>query len=111
MSPELTVDVQNYAYIVKINGWRVLHIGDGEISAEIIEGLKLANQDIDVVLLHDLCPEQNDCVKRIEQISARHVAFYHMTDNRTGPVGDWIVNHYPGIHMLVTGQKPIKLSR
>lgn len=109
MSPELTADVQNYAYIVEINGWRVLHIGDGGISPEIINGLKLADEGIDLSLLHDLCPEQDDCVQRIQQIGAKQVAFYHMTDERVEPVGAWIKQNYPNAQMLVTGQKPIVL--
>ena len=111
MSLEQTADVQNFAYITEINGWKVLHIGDGEINEEIISKLKLDGYGIDVALLHDLCPEQPDCVERIQQIGAKVVGFYHMVDARAEPVGRWIKDHYPGARMLVTGQEPIVLSR
>ncbi len=111
MSPEQTADVQNYAYIVKINGWKILHIGDGGINPTIIDGLNLADRNIDLALLHDLCPEQEDCVERIKQIGAKQVAFYHMTDDRTEPVGSWITENYPAARMLVTGQQPVLMSK
>ncbi|GAB5381178.1 MAG: hypothetical protein Alis3KO_16310 [Aliiglaciecola sp.] len=110
MSPELTADIQNFAYIVEIEGWKVLHIGDGGINAEVIAGLNLAEQEIDIALLHDLCPEQEDCVERIKQIGATHVAFYHMTDDRVEPVGKWIKQNYPSAKMLVTGFETLVLN-
>lgn len=111
MSPEQTAHVQNYAYIVEINGWKVLHVGDGGIESEIIDGLKLDERDIDVTLVHDLCPERDDCVARLKQIGAQRVGFYHMMNQRAKPVGAWIDMHYPIARMLVTHQAPIVLER
>lgn len=111
MSPEHNADTQNYAYIVTIDGWKVLHIGDGGITAAVIDGLNLADKKIDFALLHDLCVEQEDCVARIKQMGIKKVAFVHMTDDRAEPVNEWIRTNYPEGHILVTGYEKVVLRR
>ncbi|OJJ22883.1 hypothetical protein BKI52_00600 [marine bacterium AO1-C] len=43
--------VQNFGYVINLEGQKVLHIGDAEVSEEIFEALKLVEAGIDVAVL------------------------------------------------------------
>lgn len=111
MDPKVHGKTQNYAYLIEVNGWKVIHIGDGDINSNRIDGLKLAERNIDVALVHDRCLMQKDCAKRMKQMNVGKVVFVHMTDNRVGPVSKWIKDNLPKANMLVTGHERISISR
>jgi len=109
--PGVHAKTQNYAYLVDINGWKVLHIGDAGINVEQIEGLKLAKKNIDVALIHDRCLRQSDCEQRIKQMNVGKVAFIHMTDEQIKPVSTWIKKNLANATMLVTGYESVSLKK
>ncbi len=111
MDPENHSNTQNYGFLIEVNGWRVLHIGDGDINSERIEGLKLAERNIDVALVHDRCLIQKDCAQRMKQMNVGKVVFIHMTDERIKPVSKWIKTNLPKSTILITGYESISISR
>ena len=111
IDPKVHATTQNYAYLIEVNGWKVIHIGDGDINSNRIDGLKLAQRNIDVVLVHDRCLMQKDCAERMKQMNVGKVIFVHMTDNRVKPVSKWIKENLPNANMLVTGHERISISR
>jgi L-ascorbate metabolism protein UlaG (beta-lactamase superfamily) len=111
IDPKVHAKTQNYAYLIEVNGWKVIHIGDGDINSNRIDGLKLPQRNIDVVLVHDRCLTQKDCAERMKQMNVGKVVFVHMTDNRVKPVSKWIKENLPNADMLVTGHERINISR
>jgi len=109
--PEAHSKTQNYAFLIEVNGWKVLHIGDGGLNSERIEGLKLADRSIDVALVHDRCLRQDDCAERMKQMNVGKVVFIHMTDDRIKPVSEWIKANLHNATILVTGHESISISR
>ena len=92
-------------------GWKVLHIGDGDITASRIDGLNLAQRNIDVALVHDRCLVQKDCAQRMKQMNVGKVVFIHMTDNRIKPVMAWIKEHLRSASILATGHGKVSILR
>jgi L-ascorbate metabolism protein UlaG (beta-lactamase superfamily) len=111
MSPH-PKQAKNYAYIVEINGWKVLHVGDGNVNAGIIEGQKLADKKIDVALIHDLFPvNQKNYLELIKQMNVGKIVFVHMTDDKAEPLKKWLKENLPNASMLVTGYESIILNK
>lgn len=102
---------QNYAFLIEVNGWKVIHIGDGDINSNRIDGLKLSERNIDIALVHDRCLMQKDCTRRMKQMNVGKVVFVHMTDSRIEPVLTWINDNLPKANMLATGHEIISISR
>jgi len=103
---------KNFAYIVDINGWKILHVGDGDVNSDVIEGLKLASENIDIALIHDLFPVRKKNYKKlIKQMNVGKVVFIHMTDNKAAPLQKWLEKNLPTASMLVTGHEVITLQR
>ncbi|KZX01580.1 hypothetical protein JL49_04240 [Pseudoalteromonas luteoviolacea] len=111
MGSHVHAKTQNYAYLIELNGWKVLHIGDGDINENRIDGLKLAHKNIDVALVHDRCLVQQDCAQRMKQMNVGQVVFVHMTDNRVKPVSAWIKENLPSANILVTGHEKVSIRR
>jgi len=111
MNSNVHAKTQNYAYMIEVNGWKVIHIGDGDINSNRINGLKLAEKNIDVALVHDRCLAQKDCAQRMKQMNVGKVIFVHMTDNRVRPVSKWIKENLPNANMLVTGHERISIRK
>ena len=109
--PEYHGKTQNYGYLVEINGWKILHVGDAGINSERIEGLKLSERNIDLALIHDRCLRQNDCVELIGQMNVGKVAFIHMTDDKTEPLVKWLKVNFPNATVLVTGYERMQLNK
>jgi len=107
MSPH-PKQAKNYAYIVEVNGWKVLHVGDGNVNASIIEGQNLADKNIDVALIHDLFPvNQKNYLELIKLMNVSKVIFVHMTDDKAEPLKQWMKKNLPNAAMLVTGYESV----
>lgn len=103
---------KNYAYLIEMNGWTVLHVGDAGVHAEAIEGLKLADMNIDLAIIHDLFPVRNENYHElIKQMNIGKIAFMHMVDEKAEPTAKWITENLPGAGMLVTGYETIELTK
>ena len=102
----------NFAYIIEINGWKVLHVGDGDVNADVIKGLELAKENIDIALIHDLFPDRKENYKElIKQMNIDKVAFVHMTDDKVASLSKWIDKNLPNSSMLATGHEEVVLKR
>ena len=110
MAPHQT-QAMNYAFLVEINGWKVLHVGDGDVNGDIIRGLKLREMNIDLALIHDLFPvRKKDSYKTlIKQMNIKKVAFVHMTDDKAAPLASWLKENLPDATMLVTDYERVVL--
>ena len=110
MAPQ--AKTQNYAYLVEVDGWKVLHVGDADINTEVIAAHKLAHQDIDLLLIHDLFP----VVKRnyrelITQMKVGKIAFVHIMDKQIEPLSRWVTQHLPEAKLLTKGHEKIVLRK
>lgn len=103
----------NYAYIVEMNGWRALHVGDAGMTEEAIRGLKLSEKNLDIAIIHDLFPVHQENYKElIDLMGVNKVAFMHMLDEKAAPMAKWISENLPGIgSMLVTGYEEVILKK
>ena len=103
---------QNYAYIVEVNGWKVLHVGDADGNADVIQGHNLADANIDIALIHDLFPvKKENYVDLLKLMNVKKVAFIHMTDNKADSLEKWLKKNIPKATMLVTGHEEVVLKR
>lgn len=102
----------NYGYVVEVNGWKVLHVGDANVSMDMVKGLKLADEKIDMAVLHDLFPvRQENYAAILKQLGAKKVAFMHMTDDKAEPLKKWMAENMPNGEMLVTGYESVVMKR
>lgn len=103
---------KNYGFVVQLNGWTVLHVGDADVSRKAIQGLNLAEYNIDLALIHDLFPVRHpDYQQLLKLINSKHLAFIHMTDDKAEPLVKWLQQHLPEAGMLVTGHEKISLKK
>ncbi|WDD97106.1 MBL fold metallo-hydrolase [Thalassomonas actiniarum] len=110
MAPQ--TQTQNYAYLVEVNGWKVLHVGDADINAEVIAAHQLAQKNIDILLIHDLFPLVKENYQALlEQINARKVAFVHVMDKKVKPLTQWLKDNLPDAALLATGHESVVLKR
>ena len=108
----LEAETKNFGFLVEIDGWRVLHVGDADINGEVIDGLQLADRNIDVVLIHDLFPvRKRNYGKLIKKMNVQKVAFIHMTDNKAEPMVRWLKQNLPDATLLVTGHERLSMKR
>lgn len=110
MAPQ--TKTENYAYLVEVNGWKVLHVGDADINAKVIEAHKLADQNIDILLIHDLFPMVNKNYHQLlKQINAKNLAFIHVMDKKVKPLSHWLKENLPDAKLLATGYNKVVLTR
>ena len=103
---------QNFAYLVELDGWKVLHVGDADVNEEVIKAYNLAQYQIDLVLIHDLFPKRKSNFQQLIQLmNAKKVAFIHMTDEKAQPFFDWLQTNYPAGGLLVTGYEQIVMTK
>lgn len=111
MMPDLE-QAQNYAYIVEVNGWKVLHVGDADVNADVIAAHDLASKEIDIALIHDLFPHRHKNYQElINKMNVGKVMFVHMTDDKAIPMAQWLKANLPEAGMLVTGYENIVLTK
>lgn len=103
---------QNYAYLVEVNGWKILHVGDADINEQVLKAHNIAERNIDLLLIHDLFPVvAKDYQALLTQINAKQVAFVHIMDSRVKPFKKWLDENLPEATMLATGYGDVKLIR
>lgn len=72
-------EAENFAYIIKIEGKNILHLGDSKISVENLKKLSLTHEDIDVAILPYWqlgSAEQKDIIEKYihpKQILVAHI--------------------------------------
>jgi L-ascorbate metabolism protein UlaG (beta-lactamase superfamily) len=104
--------MQNFGYLVEIGGWKILHVGDGDVNAEVIKGLELAEQDIDIALIHDLFPvRKKNYLELIKTMNVGKVAFVHMTDEKAKDLSEWLEKNMPSAGLLGTDFARIVLRK
>ncbi|WP_171045690.1 MBL fold metallo-hydrolase [Pseudoalteromonas rubra] len=101
--------VQNYAYLVEINGWTVLHVGDGELTDDIITELKLDEQRIDVALIYDLLvSRQPHYASLLSKLNAGQVVFLHIPPDNISSFAGWLTANLPTAAMLSPQHKTLR---
>ena len=102
----------NFAYIVQMGDWKVLHVGDADVNREVINAHNLAQYQLDLVLIHDLFPQQHDNYQElIKLMNTKKVAFVHMVDEKAQPFSTWLKQHYPQGDLLVTGYEQLVMTK
>jgi hypothetical protein len=104
--------IQNLAYLVELNGWKILHVGDGDVNEKVIKGLKLAERNIDIAVIHDLFPVRKDnYLELIKQMNVEKVVFVHMTDEKAKLLSKWLKENMPDASLLGTDYPDIILHK
>ncbi|NQZ87684.1 MAG: MBL fold metallo-hydrolase [Colwellia sp.] len=93
----------NYAYLIEVNDWKIIHIGDGDFTSSEIDIEKLASMNIDVALLPSWIPEEDGGLDFIKRIKANKVVFMHLTDEETEGYNKNLKTVLPVANILVTG--------
>lgn len=77
--------IKNLGFIVELDGFRVLHVGDTEVRAEEIRRYELSNFDLDVALLPGWLLAEDSWRLVVEEISARQVVAMHLPRDDAPP--------------------------
>ena len=110
MAPQ--TKTQNYAYLVEVDGWKVLHVGDADINTDIIKAHQLADKNIDMLLIYDLFLMVKENYRElIEQINPKKVAFTHVMDKKIAPLTQWLQKNLPDATLLATGHEKLVLRK
>ncbi len=101
----------NYAYLVTVNEWNILHVGDADFDTAYIDGLELAKMNIDVVLLPAWVPEIEGGIERVKNLNLGKVVFLHLMDKELLTYSKLINDNLPNASMLATGYEQITLKK
>jgi len=101
----------NYAYLIEVNNWKILHIGDGDFTSPEIDVEKLMKMNIDVALLPSWVPEEDGGLEFIKRIKAKKVVFMHLTDIEIVPYKKMLAGVLPNAEMLITGFESVTLEK
>ena len=101
----------NYAYLIEVNGWKILHVGDAIIDQNVIAGFKLEEMNIDVALLPSWIPEEEGGLKLIESMNVDHVVFMHLIDSEMSTYLPFIKKNLPKASVLITGHEMVTFSK
>jgi L-ascorbate metabolism protein UlaG (beta-lactamase superfamily) len=93
----------NYGYLIEVNGWKVLHIGDGDFKSAEVDVEKLAKMKIDVALLPSWTAEEEGGLDFIKRLKAKKVVFMHLTGAETVEYKKTLATVLPDAEILVTG--------
>ena len=106
--------IQNLGYIVELNGAKILHIGDADMTEENFSSLGLVEEKIDVAFIPYwflLSNTGRAIVKN--QIRAKHVIAVHVPPAEAAQVAEQVKLAYPGAltftHILETTPVPFKI--
>ena len=101
----------NYAYLVSINGWNLLHVGDAHIDLDRIDRLELAKLNIDVTLLPAWVPEGEGGIELVKSLNLGKVVFVHLMDKELGTYSRLIEENLPRASILATGYENVSLVK
>jgi len=101
----------NYGYLIEVNGWKILHVGDAIIDESVIAGLKLDEMNIDVALLPSWIPEEKGGLKLIESMKVGKVVFMHLVDSEMDTYLPFINKSLPKASVLITSHPMVALSK
>jgi len=101
----------NYAYLVTVNGWNILHVGDAEFDIASIDGLKLSKMNIDVVLLPAWIPEIDGGIELVKNLNLGKIIFMHLMDKELQTYSKLINDNLPNASMLATGYEKVTLNK
>jgi len=101
----------NYAYLIEVNGWKILHIGDGDFTSAEIDINELTKMKIDVALLPSWIPEEDGGLDFIKSINAKNIVFMHLTDDETLAYNKNLATILPDAEILVTGFERVSIVK
>jgi len=101
----------NYAYLVTVNGWNILHVGDAEFDTAYIDGLELAKMNIDVIFLPAWVPEIEGGIELVKNLNLGKVVFLHLMDKELLTYSKLINDNLPSASMLATGYEQVTLQK
>jgi len=101
----------NYAYLIEVNAWKILHIGDGDFTSAEIDINELAKMKIDVALLPSWIPEEDGGLDFIKSINAKNVVFMHLTDDEVLAYNKNLATILPDAKILVTGFEHVTIVK
>ncbi len=78
-----TATVDNYAFLIKLGGYRILHLGDMEFSIENLQNFDFLTEKIDILMVpafnEILKPENGQLIR--ERINPDNIIAMHLHDN------------------------------
>ena len=90
----------------------MLHVGDGDVTSEVIKGHKLAEKNIDVLVVHDLFHVlQENYHDRIKEMNVDKVVYMHIMDKNIAPVATWMKENLPTASYLAPGHENLVLTK
>ena len=101
----------NYAYLVTVNGWNILHVGDAKFDITNIDGLELAKMNIDVTLLPAWVPENEGGIELVKNLNLGKIVFMHLMDKELQTYSKLINDNLPEASMLATGYEKVTLNK
>ena len=101
----------NYGYLVTVNGWNILHVGDANFDLATIDGLKLAKMNIDVLLLPAWVPEMEGGIELVKSLNLGKVIFMHLMDKELTTYSKLIKDNLPNASMLASGYEKVTLNK
>jgi len=101
----------NYGFLVRVNGWNLLHVGDAQFDIERINGLDLDKMNIDVVLLPAWVPEIPGGIELVKNLKLGKIIFMHLMDKELKTYSKLINDNLPNASLLATGYEIVKLNK
>ena len=97
--------VVNYAYLVTLGGFKMLHVGDVDFTDANFEGLGLADEDIDIVFVPMFNTLIGETTKNVIQthIAPREVVALHLLESRLGTEPAAVRELFPEATIITTG--------
>ena len=106
--------IQNIAYLIDINGYKILHVGDTEwdLSKDVFEKLNLLESNIDVAILPFwMLLEETSTTKVTQLINPNIVIASHIDPNFGQQVVEEVQVNFPDVVSLTELNRTIKFKK
>ena len=88
--------VQNLGHIIKLGGKKLLHVGDADITVEVLERFKLNEEGIDIAILPFWFLVEKDGPRIVrEYIKPKHIIAVHISPIQIKRVTEQIKEAFP----------------
>ncbi len=106
--------VQNFGYLIKIGGKKILHLGDVDMTVENFQSFGLAERGIDVVLIPTFnAPAHFQTSHRdalMSQIAPDHIIGLHLLSGSIATIQQEVNSLYPGATIFTTPLQTFSLN-
>lgn len=106
--------VENIAYVVNLNGYKVLHVGDAEwaLLAPALEKMKASTLNLDIAILPSWMLLEKSASKKVNELINPHTLIAsHMDPNFIDQTTERIRENFPEVVCLTTLNKTITFNK